>query len=98
MRRLACFVVTEDEVFSCIPAGSRYIDLVSSSKQKTILQMSDLITTHNAGCKVIIRETLFVLTLYHVVLHSFRVFIEVITNLRPRLHYRKKNATPWFRA
>ncbi|XP_065062900.1 uncharacterized protein LOC135689566 isoform X2 [Rhopilema esculentum] len=51
MRRLACFVVTEDEVFSCIPAGSRYIDIISSTKQKTILQMSDLITSHNAGCK-----------------------------------------------
>lgn len=45
----------EDEAFSCIPAGSRFVDLILNTFQDAPYTLTDLITAHNAGCKVIIK-------------------------------------------
>ena len=43
----------EDEAFSCIPAGSRFVDLILNTFDDAAYSLTDLITAHNGGCKVI---------------------------------------------
>ncbi len=45
-------MLTEEECFNNIPTGLRFMDLLSFTEKQIQYQRSELITSHNAGCKV----------------------------------------------